>query len=186
MTSGSGFAYYRLHHKARSTPAAQGSDKTAQPENQNSQSTQNSTAPSISTQANPTHLTITEWDVRASVPAGLEGKVSYQLTDRQADADNNLLQGVHILVLASEFPSNECTLVDTPQGKMIDSGAIYIQSESSKPFNGSRYRWTFKESILKTTSYNYHLDYLTPDCIGAGTDKIEALQSALSNLQQIK
>lgn len=134
------------------------------------------------------YLVINEWGVRVALPDNLKGAVTYSLGEAMADPDGNQLQGAKILIAKSTLTSNVCATTSTSLGDAIESGAQYIRSETSKPFNASRYRWTFKENILTNGGYAYHLNYVTPDCAGGGSNasKIEGLQSALVQLMRVE
>jgi len=165
-------------------------DDTTKKSTTNSQSDkQTSSKSSAKEAADPTedgkYLYIKEWDVRVALPTDLEGKVSYQLGDKTADPDGNMLQAAKIL-LVSSAADNDCAVVTTPKGAFIDTGSQYIQSEAEKAFNAARYKWTFKENILKDGLYDYHLNYVTPDCASsAATVEIKQLQSVLEKLQTV-
>lgn len=147
---------------------------------------QNQTNPPADPSEETRYLVIKEWNVRVALPEGMDGVVTYRMTGITPDPDGNQLQGAIIMLATSVLPENECGTSSTPIGEASEIGAQYLRSESSKPFNAERYRWTFKENILKTDGYNYHLNYVTPDCIGSTVDKVEALQNALINLRQVE
>jgi prepilin-type N-terminal cleavage/methylation domain-containing protein len=131
------------------------------------------------------YLYIKEWGVRVALPADLQGKVSYQLGDKTSDPDGNLIQAAKILVMSNSDADNSCAVVTTSAGTFIEAGAQYIQSEDGKTFNASRYKWTFREGILKDGSHDYHLNYVTPDCASStAVTEIEQLQPALESLQK--
>lgn len=169
--------------------------------NKSDESKNNSTSQSSSTtpnngktkkQSDPSedgkYLVITEWGVRVALPADLKGAVTYSLGETMADPDGNQLQAAKILIANSSLTENACATSTTSLGAAVESGAQYIRSEISKPFNASRYRWTFKENILTNGANAYHLNYVTPDCIGGGTNatKVETLQNSLVQLTKVE
>ncbi len=141
------------------------------------------------------YLVIKEWGVRVALPNEFQGKTTYVLGDTSVDEDNNQLQNAKIFVGISTMgestlDENVCAVVHNAAiGDVIDTGAQYIRSESSKPFDATRYKFTFKENVLSSNPYNYHLNYLTPDCVAAAgannIAKIEGLQSALLHLVKV-
>lgn len=132
------------------------------------------------------YLVIEEWDVRVALPKDFEKSVTYSLGDPTVDPDGNRLQAAKIYVLKSVFKETSCPAQSIKIGSVIDSGAQYIRSENERSFNAARYRQTFKEKILSDEKYSYHLNYITPDCIGAfGTAEIEVLQNNLETLRKI-
>jgi len=148
-------------------------------------------APTKKTQvaADPTengkYLVINEWDVRVALPTDFQGKTTYQVTPDETDPDSGLLLGgVNILVSSDMFTDNVCAKTDTNLGSSIESGAEYIRSDNSKPFNAARYKYSFKANILSNSTYSYHLDSVIPDCLGgaANAAKMQELQTALSGL----
>lgn len=131
------------------------------------------------------YLYIKEWGVRTALPSDLTSAVTYSLSEPQPDTDGNSLQTAKIMVVRSKFSDHTCATNLNSIGEMVESGAQYIRSQNSKPFDARRYRWTFKENVLKDVGYTYHLNYVTPDCLGGGQNAalIEELQAALQNLK---
>lgn len=134
------------------------------------------------------YLVITEWGVRVALPDELRGKIAYSIQDATDPDTGSPLQGADTFVAADVLPSSICTVVSSSVGDSIKAGAIYIRSDTSKPFNASRYRGHFQENILSDGGHAYHLNYVTPDCAGGGANatKIEELQAALALLQKIE
>jgi hypothetical protein len=147
---------------------------------------QNQTNPPADPSEESKYLTIKEWGVRVALPEGMDGAVIYRMGETFSDPDGNQIQAAKIMMTTSALPENECSTFSTSDGEASETGAQYIRSESAKQFDAERYRWTFKENILRTNGYNYHLNYVTPDCIGAAVDKVEVLQAALINLRQVE
>ncbi len=135
---------------------------------------------------NDNYLVIKEWGVKVKLPDEFIGKVTYLLGDPAIDPDGNRIQAVTIYVTKTSLDGTVCGTQETNLGSSIDSGAQYIRSELVKPFNSNRYKWTFKVDILKDSTYAYHLNYLTPDCLGGGDNatRIEALQKSLVSLEK--
>lgn len=129
------------------------------------------------------YLSIKEWNVQVMLPVNVHDKLTYSLDPITADPDGNNIQAVKILLSKSYLADNKCATKSTDIGDVIETGAQYIRSELSKPFNTARYRWTFKESIYRDSQYAYHLNFVTPDCINsADSKKIEEIQTALSHM----
>lgn len=130
---------------------------------------------------NPTYLVIKEWGIKVQLPNILKDHISYKLNDAVTDSDGNILQNATILIAANSLSSSQCTPFSNEM-TFIDTGAQYIRSEREKPFNESRYRWTFQKNIFSDSAYNYHLNYLTPPCLkDSDILLVESLQKALFN-----
>lgn len=185
------YVYNHGKAKRQDTAAnqASGTNTSPAPKDEASLNTQQNqdSAPSDPTEGGK-YLVITEWGVRVTLPSDLKGAVTYSLGAVTPDPDGNQIQVAKVLVASTAFTENACATTTTSLGTAIESGAQYIRSETSKPFNAARYRWTFKENILTNGNYAYHLNYVTPDCAGGGTNasKIEELQSALIQLQKLE
>lgn len=133
------------------------------------------------------YLYINEWGVRVALPNEFQDKVTYTLT-KETDPDSGLpMETAHIYISSNLLTPNVCATTNSTVGQAINSGAQYIRSDNSKPFNSARYRGTFKASILQNTNYSFHLGYVTPDCAGGGsnTTKIEGLQDDLLHLEEV-
>lgn len=174
-----GWFFWQRHmaNKQVSSP-----NKTSLPNNE--AQTEQGTPPEP--QKDVAYLEIKEWGVKAALPEDMRDVVTYKLGETVTDDDGNQLQNAEIMVLGSFLPGNDrCTLQTTPLGPSIDVATQYIRSESAKPFNAARYRASFKENVLKTSQYNYHLNYVTePLCMDSSLDKVQELQAALINLSQ--
>ena len=182
-----GFGGWYVWHKSSGNTATEQTTNTETSEKTPATATQqNQTSPPANPSEESKYLVIEEWGVRVALPEGMDGVVTYKMGEVVSDPDGNQIQAAKIMLATSALPGNECGTFSTSVGQASESGAQYIRSESSKPFNAARYKWTFKENILKTNSYNYHLNYVTPDCIGSAVDKVEALQAALINLRQVE
>ena len=177
--------WYFWQKTRKTEPTAQSSKTTSQTSgsHQSASQEQQPTDPSEGGK----YLVIKEWGVRVALPQDMQGKLSYKI-NRVTDPDSGLpLEAADLYVLASAFGPNDCAQATTDIGSSIYVTAFYIRSDTSKSFNASRYHNdTFKENILVGGQYAYHLDYITPDCLGGGTfqAKIEALQAALVNLRR--
>jgi hypothetical protein len=146
---------------------------------------------SQATQADPSEggkfFVIKEWGVRFALQSDLQGKITYLLGEALTDPDGDQLQAAKVLIKSDPSAGNDCTIVKTVQGDFIESGAQLLRSEKDKPFNTQRYRWTFKDNILKDDRYSYHLNYVTPDCVAPSTaGQIEELQLAAERLLKIQ
>lgn len=139
----------------------------------------------MSTASASQYLVIDEWGTRLALPESMRGKITYSMGESFLDSDGNNIQGLDIL-LATEFltDDNFCETKNTAIGAAIDSGAQYIRSEKAKPFDSKRYKGNFKENIFSDTQYNYHLNHVTPDCVGGeeNAGNIQDLQQVLTHL----
>jgi hypothetical protein len=143
-------------------------------------------SPSSQTQAQK-YLVIQEWGVRVALPMNSSATVTYSLGPVTADPDGNNIQAARILVTKASLSGVTCATTNTSAGTAFDTGAQYIRSEKTKPFNASRYRFTFKANILTDDQYAYHLNYVTPDCVSsANTKKMEELQASLAQLTKVQ
>jgi hypothetical protein len=140
--------------------------------------------PAASTEHQNTKLLIKEWGVSVLLSPEMQGSVTYILSDITPDPDGNKLQSAKIFVKSSALSGNECSPINTSLGVSVEVGTQYIRSEASKPFNASRYRWTLNENILTTNEYNYHLNYLVPDCMRSAAARLGQLQEALLKLEE--
>lgn len=131
------------------------------------------------------YLTISEWGVRAPLPTNLEGKVTYKILEAQ-DPDTGLpLAGADIYVEQSALKDVSCAVTNTPLGQAVFIATTYLRSDSSKTFNPSRYKGTFKENIFQDGKYDYHLNYVMPDCISDSDQAtIKQLQASLLDLKK--
>lgn len=136
---------------------------------------------------NGKYLFIREWGVRSLLPETLQGKVTYKVT-QATDPDTNLpLEAAHLYIASSALGPDDCAITTTDLGSSENSNIEYIRTDSSKPFNDSRYNGTTKTNILESHSYAYHLNYGGPECMsGANLEKVEALQTSSVNLVEIK
>jgi hypothetical protein len=167
-------------HKNSKTESAQ------KPSSITAQTSKTKSIPQVDPTDGGKYLFIKEWDVRTNLPQTLQGKITYTISEA-LDPDTNLpLQAAKIFIKSETLAANGCATTETSAGTGTDSGAQYIRSDNSKPFNAARYRWTFKKNILTVAAYSFHLNYVTPDCIGSGpnTATIESLQTALFNLEK--
>ena len=135
------------------------------------------------------YLVIKEWGVRATLPASLQGKVTYLLDEshNSKDPDTGLeLASADIYVMTSAIPESECALEQTNLGTAVTTVTQYIRSNVSPPLNTSRYKGTFKQSVFQDDRYAYHLNYTIPDCIGAPSNrqKLLELQDSLTHLSK--
>lgn len=142
-------------------------------------------------QADPTqggkYLVISEWGTRVALPTAFQGKVAYKISQAQ-DPDTGLpLQGADIYVASSVFSANSCATTDTAVGRSVTVVTTYLRTDASQPFNSSRYKGTMKVNILQDSKYNYHLNYVVPDCLGGGTNEqlVQQLQDGLTHLQKL-
>jgi hypothetical protein len=155
--------------------------KAAKPAN-NSTTTQSLPSPTDRSE-HSTYLVITQWHVRVKLPTDLVGKVTYKMGEGATDQNGNVVQAANILVAVNTSDGNQCAVVIAPIGMVIDSGALLLRSQKDKPFDTTRYRWTFQPNILSDDSYNYHLNFVTPECAGTTNVKqIKELQTAAAKL----
>ncbi len=165
--------WYVWHNNQKSS--SNGNSITQQNDTQDAAESEKTTDPSEGGK----YLVIKEWGVKVLLPQDLQGKVSYTL-DEALDTDSGLqIQAVKIRILASLFEPGVCG-----EDPTINSGSQYVRSDNSKPFNASRYKGTTKASILSVGSYDFHLNYTTPDCADDG-HTIQSLESALIELKKI-
>lgn len=133
------------------------------------------------------YLYIKEWGVRAVLPQELRKRVAYKILIA-SDPDTNLpIESADIFISSDVLAPNICATTTTAVGKSVDSDSQYIRSNNTKPFNTSRYRGVLKDNILKDSAYSYHLNYITPDCIGGEPNAtiIRSLQTALTQLIKV-
>lgn len=182
-----GFGGWYVWHKNSGNDATKQTTNTETSKDTPAATTQqNQASPSTDPPKGSEYLIIKEWNVKVALPEGMDGVVTYKMGEVTSDPDGNQIQAAKIMLANSVLPGNECATFSTSVGEASETGAQYIRSESAKPFDAARYRWTFKEGILKTDMYNYHLNYVTSGCIGSTVDKVEALQIALANLRQVE
>lgn len=175
--------WYMWHQSSESNAAKRAS--TEAPEASATTTPQSQNSPTDSPEENK-DLIIKEWNIKVTLPEGMSGAVTYTMSSVISDPDGNQIQAAKIMLATSLLPGNKCGTTSTSVGEAAESGALYIRSESGKPFDAQRYKWTFREDILKTDEYNYHLNYVTPECIGSAVNKIDTLQTALVNLRQVE
>ncbi len=173
--------WYVAHNRQTGTHKA--SNTTT--EHKTTQPTQN-TKPSDPSEGGK-YLVIKEWGVRSALPEGLWGKVAYKIQTATDPDTDLLLQAATIFISSSSLKPNLCAIDTTNIGPSVLTGIQYIRSSQSKPFNANRYRGNFKENVLTASGYAYHLNYITPDCVGeANIPTIESLQTALIQLVQLE
>lgn len=178
--------WYVWHKNSENDTTRQTTDTETSESNPATATQQSQTSPPADSPEENAYLVIKEWNVKIVLPEDMRGVVTYKMGELHADPDGNQIQAAKIMLATSVLPGNECGTFSTSVGEASETGAQYIRSESTKPFDAERYRWTFKENILKTSGYNYHLNYVTPACIGTAVDKIETLQDALITLHQME
>lgn len=179
VITGIGLAGYYVWHKNHQQDDKQTTSKS---ESQSTQKSGDQRQASDPTEGGR-YLVIKEWGVRFPLPQDLQERITYQLSEELTDEDGNHLQGAKIFI-SNPGPDTVCTL--EPGTTSINSGAQLIRSEKDKPFDASRYKWTFKENVASDNKYNYHVNYLTPDCASdkPGSETAE-LQLALEKLSKI-
>jgi len=186
-----GFAVWHSNHKTKSKTVANSKAAQSASSNQKAKTTPPSNTVPVKTDPsdNGKYLVISEWNKRVLLPTHLQGKTAYKINaDTTTDPDSGLpLQAADIYIASSALEPTACSIISTSVGDSVDTAAEYIKSNNSKPFNAARYKWTFKESILVDGQDSYHLDYVTPDCVGGGANAatIEELQAALPKLSNI-
>lgn len=136
---------------------------------------------------NGKYLVIKEWGVRFEVPPELLGNVLAYEIQSVTDPDTNLpLEGLNLYISSSALPANVCATSMTSLGSSVKSGIILLRSDTSASFNAARYKGTMKDNVLTDNGHAYHLNYITPDCVGdTNVPKIEALQRASVQLSKI-
>ena len=135
------------------------------------------------------YLVVKEWGVRVALSDKFQNNVGYKLSAITTDTTGNRIQGATLYIKGDLLSSDSvCAATsDTSIGEAINTGAQYIRSESSEPFDATRYKGSFKENILKDSTYAYHLNYIAPDCAGGGANSttIEALQNDFLTLSKV-
>ncbi len=126
------------------------------------------------------YLVIKEWGVKFLVSSDLSGKLTYTMSQTVLDPQGNHIQQVKVFILSDNDPDNQCATTQIAQRYYIDSALQILRTEKLKPLDVARYRGTFKENIFRDSTYAYHLNYITPDCAGAGlTKQIMELQGEI-------
>lgn len=136
---------------------------------------------------NGKYLVIKEWGVKAELPEKLRGSISYKV-QTATDPETNLpLQMASIYISAASLDSTVCAITETNVGASVQAGANYLRSDIAKSFNAARYKGDFQENILTDSAFAYHLNSITPDCLGGGANamKIEELQHTLVQLVKV-
>jgi|GEM_PF-3099143 len=135
------------------------------------------------------YLYIKEWNVRVALPKELYGKVTYDQIATATDPDTGLpLESTKIYIAKTALDStiSDCAVTPTSLGDSVASGAQYIRSDSSQPFNTSRYKGSLHAHILTAGQYSFHVNSIQPDCYGGSNANLDTeLINALEGLKAV-
>ncbi len=183
-----GWYMWQMNTDTNNTSTLKPVDSTTKPQNNH----QSETKKSLDATEGGKFLVIDEWKVRTQLPEDLQGKVTYIHNEGgdSVDPETNLpIESADIYIKTDVLTAGDCAVININSQSYTTTVIQYIRSDTSKPFNSTRYerKGIIKPNLLNDTTHAYHLNYITPDCMGSEADiqKLHRLHNSLLQLEKL-